>query len=191
MTIRTLNKALLDDIVTTLKERLPSELTLACSENDIDATVYRIKTPEVYVRAASQVAEVFRILNVDEIACWVHRDDVSSLDTRFTSDQTQYNEVRLQPVRISIIQKEPSGWDYPEFNGRVLLPQEFMTMQAEIYMAGITTSITRYLESKDSCHQVFLESTYSESTQIPEFGEVAMASVTFQILQDVLIPNRP
>lgn len=183
----------LDAVVTTLQDHLDAELAVVCADNLVTRSDFRLVVPEVYVRSTDDIVSVFRELNVDAVACWVGREGSSVQWQRFSSDEVQYNEIRNQTVRVSIVAKQYDGRvpvEWPAL-GRNLTEREWADLRAELYAAAITNAICKYVCDAEisGVWQVNIESTLAENSQVPDFGLTSIASVTFRLLQDVLIPT--
>ena len=184
--------AMMDDIVEVLTDYLDQELDDVCYDNGISREEYRIVMPEQFIRSMADVANAFRILNVDACACFITKTGSSTLNTRFSQSENYYNEVRNQTIGIEVVLREYDGAVMPEFNGRALLIEELQTIRAEIYCAAITNVMTKHAENgkNNGIWQVYLNQTMATFDNVEEFGLTAFAQVTFDCLTDVLIENK-
>ena len=175
---------LTDHLITVLQTHLPTRL-LEVGTATVES--YRLYDPEQYVESPANTVGAMKLLNVDEVVCWVIPEGPSTY-VRWESDSgKQARGDASTRVRVVILAKQPDGHVLPIVRGRAPLWEEWNRRRAELFKAAVLDVICEHGEHVDVCTQVLPVANDAAPIAVEGIGTMAHAAVIFEITQDVLI----
>ncbi|QDG49300.1 hypothetical protein FIV42_00685 [Persicimonas caeni] len=135
---------LTDRIEAVVKAELPAPLDAK------DTPEYPLPVPDEhnYIVGDETISEAFRQLGGPELYCSIVYEP-SELEARGSGDGTAETYNQLTRVAVSIVLKQPAGFNLPTRNGRKLLMKDWMRHRTELYRGAVTDVLTEHVTDFD------------------------------------------
>jgi hypothetical protein len=174
--------AIEDSIEAALAAHLPAHLAAMDEYED-----FRLWAPEAYITGPENLDSAFRLLNVDEVACWTMPEGFNSYDEWESLDANQQKGYSMTPMRVVIVAREPAGVKLPIKGSREMLYSEWSSRRAQLFQGALIDVITRYLPDGVNVHEVHPRQSRAAQIAVEGFAVTAQAAVIFEVEQDVMI----
>lgn len=166
-----------------VKDYLAGELAI------VETAEFPLPVPEQIITGRVTPDDAFRRLNIDEVAIWVTKVDVSRELATYSGDSDQNAVTWETPFQVTLMAKDRHGFNYPTPANwtRPMLSEEWMDRRAEMYKGAIIDTLTQHAPNQTAVHEINVETNEADVTELEQMGAMASASVIFTVHQDILI----
>lgn len=173
------------EFIDTLNNHLKPEL------NALESTEFPLPEPEHYIESDLQQEweKPFRRHPVEEVAGVVHPWTPTDNVQEYTGDSTEYERTQDVTFVTQIVFRWPGGFDHmPQVRGRQMDRDEWMQRRAEKYKGALIRAVSKEAQNGEEIHELTLTAHDAEATPPNDLGPIYLASVLWDVTQDVLVP---